>query len=87
MQTSGWYWFLVVYILVGGTGGRIVRRNVGIEVRNGRSITMVKENFDFNVNPGEICKVEVVTNEPLYQRVGLFKPEVAYSNNNSTLVS
>ena len=69
---------LVAALLRSAESGQIVRRNIVVEVRNGRSVELSKDNLAFNVNPREICKVEVVTNEPLYQRVGLFKPEVGF---------
>ena len=79
MQNLISFYALIAYLLVIVVAGRIVRRNVGVEVRNGRSVVLRKEELRFNVNRNEICKVEVVTNEPLYQRVGLFKPKVSAS--------
>ena len=54
----------------------IVRKNTGVEVRNGRTVTIRKENLSFNGNSNLVCKVEVITNEPMQQKVGVLKPEV-----------
>ena len=66
----------IIGILTHESAGRIVRKNREVEVRNGRSIEIRKEDLSFNVLPGQVCKVQVVTNEPMYQQVGKFKPEV-----------
>lgn len=55
----------------------IVRRNSGVEVRNGRTVLIRDENLSFNVNPGLVCKVQVVNNEPMQQKVGVFSPPVS----------
>ena len=69
--------YVSVLCLANISTSRIVKRNTGVEVRNGRNVEVHKNVLSFNVEPTQVCKVEVVTNEPMHQRVGVFKPEVS----------
>lgn len=55
----------------------IVENNLGLEVANGRIEYVRRAVLSFRNEPGKICKVQVVQNEPMYQRVGTFTPEVS----------
>ena len=71
--------YIVAIIFVGfGTSvlATIANVNNGLEVPNGRSEFLTKNHLSFHAIGGEICKVEVVQNEPIYQRVGKITPPV-----------
>lgn len=59
------------------TNASVVNRNLPLEVRNGRTIYISKTHVDFKTRPGEVCKIKVVENEPMHQRVGEFTPKVS----------
>uniref|UniRef100_A0A3P8UIS6 Fras1 related extracellular matrix 1b n=1 Tax=Cynoglossus semilaevis TaxID=244447 RepID=A0A3P8UIS6_CYNSE len=48
----------------------------GIEVARGRSVFVTEKELKISVEPTADCKVEVVTNEPVTQRVGKLTPQV-----------
>ena len=56
----------------------ILNINRRLEVANGRAEFLTKRHLSFDVRPGDICKVEVVQNEPIYQRVGKITPAVRF---------
>lgn len=62
-----------------GRDHRLVRHNNVLEVPNGRVAYVRPRDLSFHksVISGGSCKVEVVTNEPMHQRVGVFTPEVS----------
>nr|XP_018668634.1 FRAS1-related extracellular matrix protein 1 isoform X2 [Ciona intestinalis] len=66
---------LVVNCCLGNTHAQQIRHNYGIEVANGRVVYMTKNLLSFPSDPETPCKVEVVQNEPMYQKVGSFTPE------------
>ncbi|XP_076812238.1 FRAS1-related extracellular matrix protein 1-like isoform X1 [Clavelina lepadiformis] len=70
------FFFLIATILVEGGSPQVVKRNRGLEVANGRMEYLDDDVLQFNFDPQQICKVEVVQNEPMYQRVGVIIPEV-----------
>lgn len=50
--------------------------NSGVEVARGRSVFVTDTELSINVDPTADCKVEVVLNEPVTQRVGTLTPQV-----------
>uniref|UniRef100_A0A7N8XN69 Fras1 related extracellular matrix 1b n=1 Tax=Mastacembelus armatus TaxID=205130 RepID=A0A7N8XN69_9TELE len=50
--------------------------NSGVEVGRGRSVFITEKELKINVEPTADCKVEVVMNEPVTQRVGKLTPQV-----------
>lgn len=57
-------------------GGSLVVVNSGVEVTRGRSAFVTEEQLKISVEPSADCKVEVVMNEPVTQRVGRLTPQV-----------
>ena len=59
--------------------GQLVVTNVGLHVPIGRSVYVDPSVLYIEPPlPGEVCKVEVAVQEPLYQRVGRLEPQVSY---------
>lgn len=56
--------------------GSLVVVNSGVEVTRGRSVFITEKELKINVEPAADCKVEVVMNEPISQRVGRLTPQV-----------
>ncbi|XP_040896305.1 FRAS1-related extracellular matrix protein 1b isoform X2 [Toxotes jaculatrix] len=56
--------------------GNLVVVNSGVEVARGRSVFITEKELKINVDPSADCKVEVVMNEPVTQRVGRLTPQV-----------
>ncbi|XP_035502757.2 FRAS1-related extracellular matrix protein 1b isoform X2 [Scophthalmus maximus] len=56
--------------------GSLVVVNSGVEVARGRSVFVTEQELKISVDPGADCKVEVVMNEPVTQRVGRLTPQV-----------
>ncbi|XP_033098559.1 FRAS1-related extracellular matrix protein 1-like [Anneissia japonica] len=57
--------------------GNLVRINDGVSVSIGRTVKLDKTMLAFTrTNMMDTCKVEVVNNEPITQRVGQFQPQV-----------
>ncbi|KAG7327532.1 hypothetical protein KOW79_009138 [Hemibagrus wyckioides] len=72
-------WTLVAlgYILLLSQAESVLRRNSGLRVIRGQSVSVTKEELQFNIDEtSEACKVEVVLNEPVTQRVGKLTPQV-----------
>ncbi|XP_071380336.1 FRAS1-related extracellular matrix protein 1b [Centroberyx affinis] len=57
-------------------GGSLVAVNSGVEVTRGRSAFLTQKQLKINVDQTADCKVEVVLNEPVTQRVGRLSPQV-----------
>lgn len=66
--------FLLVVTAV--CGGSLVVVNSGVEVARGRSTFITEKELKIGVDPASDCKVEVVMNEPVTQRVGRLTPQV-----------
>ncbi|XP_077973663.1 FRAS1-related extracellular matrix protein 1-like [Styela clava] len=87
----------ILLSLISSISTGIVERNLDLEVTNGRTVYIRKSHLRFATRPGEVCKVQVVQNEPIYQRVGEFTPKVfdcdylknslKYQHNGSPLLS
>ncbi|CAB1450533.1 unnamed protein product [Pleuronectes platessa] len=56
--------------------GSLVEVNSGVEVSRGRSVFVTEKQLKISVEPGGDCKVEVVMNEAVTQRVGRLTPQV-----------
>uniref|UniRef100_A0A671VMF0 Fras1 related extracellular matrix 1b n=1 Tax=Sparus aurata TaxID=8175 RepID=A0A671VMF0_SPAAU len=56
--------------------GSLVVVNSGVEVVRGRSAFITETELKIHVDPTADCKVEVVMNEPVTQRVGRLTPQV-----------
>lgn len=55
----------------------MLRVNAGLKVIRGRSVSLTREDLQFYTDADEeACKVEVVLNEPVTQRVGKLTPQV-----------
>ncbi|XP_069777597.1 FRAS1-related extracellular matrix protein 1a [Narcine bancroftii] len=75
------YWmeniFLLQLFLWRCIAPSLVQVNHGVTVRKGQSVFLSENNLVFNVpSKKDICKVEVVMNEPIMQRVGKLTPQV-----------
>ncbi|KAM6939195.1 FRAS1-related extracellular matrix protein 1b [Lycodopsis pacificus] len=57
-------------------GGSLVAVNSGVEVARGRSVFVTERELKISVGPTADCKVEVVMNEAVTQRVGRLTPQV-----------
>lgn len=56
--------------------GSLVVVNSGVEVPRGGSVFITEEELKVSMVPTADCKVEVVMNEPVTQRVGRLTPQV-----------
>lgn len=56
--------------------GSLVTVNLGVEVPRGGSVFITEKELKVSVDPTADCKVEVVMNEPVTQRVGRLTPQV-----------
>nr|XP_046247058.1 FRAS1-related extracellular matrix protein 1b isoform X2 [Scatophagus argus] len=56
--------------------GSLVVVNSGVEVTRGRSVFITEKELKISADPTVDCKVEVVMNEPVTQRVGRLTPQV-----------
>lgn len=55
----------------------LLRLNSGLRVIRGQSVPVTTKELQFNTDgSSEACKVEVVLNEPVTQRVGKLTPQV-----------
>ncbi|KAJ7993224.1 hypothetical protein DPEC_G00270230 [Dallia pectoralis] len=74
----------------------LVELNTGVQVGRGRSVYLTNRQLQFNMDQAADCKVEVMQNEPVTQRVGKLTPkmfdcnflpdEVKYVHNGSPLL-
>lgn len=68
---------ITVLLLLAATDvSGLVRLKSGVEVARGRSAFVTGRQLQITVGPAADCKVEVVTNEPVTQRVGRLTPQV-----------
>lgn len=67
---------LLLLALTAVCGGSLVVVNSGVEVARGRSVFITEKELTIGVDPTADCKVEVVMNEPVTQRVGRLTPQV-----------
>lgn len=67
---------LLLLVMTTVFGGHLVAVDSGVEVIRGRSASITVEQLQITVDPATDCKVEVVMNEPVTQRVGRLTPQV-----------
>uniref|UniRef100_A0A3Q1HIX7 C-type lectin domain-containing protein n=1 Tax=Anabas testudineus TaxID=64144 RepID=A0A3Q1HIX7_ANATE len=68
--------FLLLPLMTEVCSGSFVVVNSGVVVTRGRSVFITEKELKIDVDPPADCKVEVVTNEPITQRVGRLTPQV-----------
>ncbi|XP_058637530.1 FRAS1-related extracellular matrix protein 1a [Onychostoma macrolepis] len=57
--------------------GSLVKTNLGLKVKRGQSVSLQEEDLQFHIpRVKDACKLEVVLNEPITQRVGTLTPQV-----------
>nr|XP_008101362.1 PREDICTED: FRAS1-related extracellular matrix protein 1 isoform X1 [Anolis carolinensis] len=71
-------WLLLLFALhLRGICSSFVNVNRGVKVMKGQSVFMSQEDLQFSIpKEKDACKVEVVMNEPITQRVGKLTPQV-----------
>lgn len=71
------YVLLMMVALLNYSCASLVRLNLGLVVTRGQSVFVTEKELQLGVT-GEVdtCKVEVVLNEPVTQRVGKLTPQV-----------
>ncbi|XP_066536604.1 FRAS1-related extracellular matrix protein 1a [Hoplias malabaricus] len=68
--------FLVLGLLPCACGS-LVKTNLGLQVKRGQSVFLREGDLQFHIpREKDACKVEVVLNEPITQRVGTLSPQV-----------
>ncbi|KAF1385246.1 hypothetical protein PFLUV_G00105740 [Perca fluviatilis] len=67
---------LLLLALAGVCSGSLVVVNSGVDVTRGRSVFVTEKELKISVDATADCKVEVVMNEPVTQRVGRLTPQV-----------
>nr|XP_043900470.1 FRAS1-related extracellular matrix protein 1-like [Solea senegalensis] len=71
-----WSWLLALMAVAAVCDWTLVVVNSGVQVTRGRSVFVTQKHLKINVEPTADCKVEVVMNEPVTQRVGRLTPQV-----------
>uniref|UniRef100_A0A672MFC2 FRAS1-related extracellular matrix protein 1 n=1 Tax=Sinocyclocheilus grahami TaxID=75366 RepID=A0A672MFC2_SINGR len=57
--------------------GSLVKTNLGLKVKRGQSVFLQEEDLQFHIpRAKDACKLELVLNEPITQRVGTLTPQV-----------
>lgn len=69
--------WLLLLVVAGGSHGSLVKTNLGLRVKRGQSAYLQEGDLQFHIpRVKDACKVEVVLNEPITQRVGTLTPQV-----------
>ncbi|KAM9367841.1 FRAS1-related extracellular matrix protein 1 [Phaethornis superciliosus] len=69
--------FLLLHIILRVGCSSFISVNLGMKVMKGQSVFLSEEDLKFSIpREKDVCKVEVVTNEPITQRVGRLTPQV-----------
>ncbi|CAB1345182.1 unnamed protein product [Coregonus sp. 'balchen'] len=69
--------WLLLLVVAGGSHGSLVKTNLGLRVKRGQSAYLQEGDLQFHIpRVKDACKVEVVLNEPITQRVGTLSPQV-----------
>ncbi|KAI1891906.1 hypothetical protein AGOR_G00148540 [Albula goreensis] len=79
MDVSDLIWMLLALLTVlpPSWAQSLVQLNTGIRVSRGKSVFVTEKELQFNIlDERDTCKVEVVLNEPVTQRVGKLTPQV-----------
>lgn len=75
-------WTLVPVILLGLSGSSqtsLLKVNKGLKVKRGQAVFLQEDDLQFHVpRQQDACKLEVVLNEPISQRVGKLLPQVTH---------
>uniref|UniRef100_A0A4X2K6Y9 FRAS1-related extracellular matrix protein 1 n=1 Tax=Vombatus ursinus TaxID=29139 RepID=A0A4X2K6Y9_VOMUR len=67
----------LLLLVLQGTSSSFISLNRGMKVAKGRSAFLSREDLQFSIpKEKDACKVEVVMNEPITQRVGKLTPQV-----------
>jgi len=71
-------WLLLLLpVLLRVVCSSFVSVNLGIKVMKGQSVFLSEDDLKFSIpREKDVCKVEVVRNEPITQRVGKLTPQV-----------
>lgn len=86
-------WTLLPALLLGAAcspRGSLVKVNKGLKVKRGQAAYLQEGDLQFHIpRQKDACKVEVVLNEPITQRVGKLMPQVMekYGSNENPSVS
>uniref|UniRef100_A0A6Q2ZGQ8 C-type lectin domain-containing protein n=1 Tax=Esox lucius TaxID=8010 RepID=A0A6Q2ZGQ8_ESOLU len=68
---------MLLLVLPGASHSSLVKTNLGLRVKRGRSACLQEGDLQFHIpHVKDACKVEVVLNEPITQRVGTLSPQV-----------
>ncbi|XP_076144575.1 FRAS1-related extracellular matrix protein 1a isoform X3 [Alosa pseudoharengus] len=71
-----WLLLLLQWTL-GGAGASLVKVNRGLQVKRGQTAVLQEDDLQFHIpRQRDACKLEVVLNEPITQRVGTLTPQV-----------
>ncbi|XP_074053635.1 FRAS1-related extracellular matrix protein 1 isoform X1 [Macrotis lagotis] len=74
---SSGVFLLYLLLVLQGTNSSFISINQGMKVMKGRSAFLSREDLQFSIpKEKDACKVEVVMNEPITQRVGKLTPQV-----------
>uniref|UniRef100_A0A8C3VCC3 FRAS1-related extracellular matrix protein 1 n=1 Tax=Catharus ustulatus TaxID=91951 RepID=A0A8C3VCC3_CATUS len=69
--------FLLLPVVLGVVCSSFISVNLGVKVMKGQSVFLSEEDLKFSIpREKDVCKVEVVINEPITQRVGKLTPQV-----------
>ena len=74
---------LLLLALAGVCSGSLVVVNSGVDVTRGRSVFVTEKELKISVDATADCKVEVVMNEPVTQRVGRLTPQVSVTHHHA----
>lgn len=79
-RTRMWhFWFLFLLGLLRFCMCSLVKTNHGLRVKRGQSAFLQEGDLQFHIpREKDACKLEVVLNEPITQRVGTLSPQVLY---------
>ncbi|XP_010000235.1 PREDICTED: FRAS1-related extracellular matrix protein 1 [Chaetura pelagica] len=73
---KSWLFLLLPVVLRLGCSS-FISANLGMKVMKGQSVFLSEDDLKFSIpREKDVCKVEVVTNEPVTQRVGKLTPQV-----------
>lgn len=78
MKHFGKSWlFLLLPVMLRVVCSSFISLNLGVKVMKGQSVFLSEEDLKFSIpREKDVCKVEVVINEPITQRVGKLTPQV-----------
>lgn len=71
------WWLLLLPVVLRVVCSSFISVNLGVKVMKGQSVFLSEEDLKFSIpREKDVCKVEVVINEPITQRVGKLTPQV-----------